>query len=38
MAINWMTRKELAEAIPPYYTEWIGRQVMAQITEQEDAA
>ena len=26
--IDWMTRKELAEAIPPAYTEFIGKQVM----------
>lgn len=25
MAIDWMTVKELAEAIPPAFTEWIGR-------------
>jgi DNA (cytosine-5)-methyltransferase 1 len=24
MAIDWMTRDELAEAIPPYYTEYVG--------------
>ena len=26
--IDWMTRKELAEAIPPVYTEFIGRQLI----------
>ena len=25
----WMTRPELAQAIPPAYTEWIGQQLMA---------
>jgi DNA (cytosine-5)-methyltransferase 1 len=30
MEIDWTTRQELAEAIPPYFTEWVGRQVPAQ--------
>lgn len=28
MGIDWMTRAELAEAIPPSYTEYIGRQLL----------
>lgn len=31
MDINWMTRDELAESIPPYYTEYIGRQLIEQL-------
>lgn len=31
MGIDWMTRDELAQAIPPAYTEWIGRQLLAAI-------
>ena len=31
MDIDWMNREELAESIPPYYTEFIGRQLIEQI-------
>ena len=31
MGIDWMTRKELAQAIPPAYTEFIGHQLMQYI-------
>ena len=31
MDIDWMTHKELAEAIPPAYTEFIGRHLMQHI-------
>jgi DNA (cytosine-5)-methyltransferase 1 len=31
MGIDWMTKNELNEAIPPAYTEWIGQQLMAHI-------
>lgn len=27
--IPWMTRDELAQAIPPAYTEWIGTQLLS---------
>ena len=31
MGIDWMSTAGLAQAIPPAYTEWIGRQLMAAI-------
>lgn len=31
MGIDWMTRAELAEAIPPVYTEYVGGQLMSWI-------
>jgi DNA (cytosine-5)-methyltransferase 1 len=31
MGINWMTREELSEAIPPAYTEYIGAQLIEQL-------
>lgn len=33
MGIDWMTRDELAQAIPPVYTEFIGRQLIAHLEQ-----
>lgn len=31
MGIDWMTYDEIAEAVPPAYTEWIGSQLLSQL-------
>lgn len=33
MGINWMTAKELTQAIPPAYTQWIGEQIIIHLRE-----
>lgn len=38
MGINWMTKDELNEAIPPAYTEWIGKQLIMYLENQRVAA
>jgi len=35
MGIAWMNRAELAQAIPPAYTEWLGRQLLAVLAYEE---
>lgn len=37
MGINWMSRDELSQAIPPAYTEWIGKQLLNQLTPNSDS-
>ena len=37
MGIDWMSRRELSEAIPPAYTEWIGAQLMVAIATERAA-
>jgi DNA (cytosine-5)-methyltransferase 1 len=32
MDIDWMTQKELSQAIPPAYTEWLGKQMLKLLT------
>lgn len=33
MGIDWMTRAELSQAIPPVYTEWLGKRLLEAIRE-----
>lgn len=33
MGINWMTQRELAQAIPPAYTEWLGEQILSILSD-----
>ncbi len=37
MGIDWMNREEMAEAIPPAYTEWVGRQLVASLRQRQAA-
>ena len=38
MGISWMNRDQLTEAIPPAYSAWIGRHLMAAVTGEARAA
>jgi DNA (cytosine-5)-methyltransferase 1 len=38
MGIDWMSGNELCQAIPPPYTQWIGKQLMAQLTQPQGRA
>jgi DNA (cytosine-5)-methyltransferase 1 len=37
MNVDWMTREELAESIPPYYTEYLGGFLLEQVTTERAA-
>jgi len=38
MGIDWMTGDELSQAIPPAYTRWIGRYLLAAVEARKEAA
>lgn len=38
MDIDWMTKDEMREAIPPAYTEWIGKQLKQSVIEARNVA
>ena len=38
MGVDWMTRGELTQAIPPAYTFWLGQELMRYLTSIGEAA
>ena len=38
MGIDWMTKRELNEAIPPAYTQYIGNEILRHLGVVEDAS
>ncbi len=38
LGIDWMTKNELNESIPPAYTEWIGRQIIKRLSRPSNTA
>ena len=38
MGIDWTNRHELAEAIPPAYSEWVGTALLAHMAEAKEQA
>lgn len=37
MGITWMNRRELSQAVPPAYTELLGKQLMSYVQESRSA-
>lgn len=35
LGVPWMNRDEADQAIPPVYTEWLGRQLMRLVTRED---
>ena len=35
LGIDWMTKHEMSQSIPPVFTEWVGRQIIEYLEENE---